>query len=926
MSEIIDFLLQNRSSNSYYTHTSMIEPTGKFQINNKDLDDLYEKYSNSEVQTGITEISEGDMPVMSDIDLKVINNKDGNNDLYTDEDILKIVKIEQYILRTIIKDCTDENLICCVLEKPGYVTKDKKYYKNGFHLQFPFTFLAKTDQESYFLPRLKKEVLENGMFSNYDINDVVDRSYLKNPWLLYGSIKYEHTDTYLLTKIYDKELNLVKGKKVFSNYKIYNSNHDIIPFTKEKNWKYYLPRILSIRPFGRDICQVKDDLPIIVKIPKKSKPKKKFSKIKHTKIQKEELKLSKKLLGILSQHRVENHMECMRIGWILYNISDGSEDGYDIWLNFCKNIKETHKTRGSPSNFNNSFCENEWSKMTIKDLTIGTLKFLAKNDNQQKYNDLMTDQMKEQITNCINIGGSHTSIARALYAKYGSEYVCSSITFKTWYTFNGIIWERIDEGVNLRNKISSEISSLFKQQVKVLQKELRQLNNEDVDSDELTAAELMEIQKEKSVESGRINEQIKKILKLAGCCEQAPYKNNVMKECVDIFYNKNFNRKLDSNKYIIAFKNGVYDLLKHEFIQGLPNHYLSIQLGVEYKTFFNNDKSVEDVNDFLNKVFPDKLVRKYFLDTTSSVFIGGNFHKLVLFWSGEGNNAKSVTQNIVEAMLGKYAIKLPTSLLVGKRTQASAACPELARSGNGVRWAVLQEPDKKDIINVGILKELSGNDTFFARGLYKEGGEITPLFKLTVICNDPPQLNDDQAAWNRIRVIPFESTFDDNAPPTIEEQMKQKHFFKDSNFDDKIPSMICAFAWVLLQHLKNNYKHITKKLYEPEKVLLATKSYQKKNDIYRQYVEEHIKDDSNGKISLTEMYKDFKDWHKESLPGHSLQTKNEVKDHFEKIWGEAGKGIKWKGYRLKTLEDEIEDGDVMLLEDIDFDHSNAPEL
>ena len=55
-------------------------------------------------------------------------------------------------------------------------------------------------------------------------------------------------------------------------------------------------------------------------------------------------------------------------------------------------------------------------------------------------------------------------------------------------------------------------------------------------------------------------------------------------------------------------------------------------------------------------------------------------------------------------MMGNYSIKLPTSLITGKRTQSSAACPELVRAGNGVRWAVLQEPDAKDVINIGILK------------------------------------------------------------------------------------------------------------------------------------------------------------------------------------------------------------------------------
>ncbi len=37
-----------------------------------------------------------------------------------------------------------------------------------------------------------------------------------------------------------------------------------------------------------------------------------------------------------------------------------------------------------------------------------------------------------------------------------------------------------------------------------------------------------------------------------------------------------------------------------------------------------------------------------------------------------------------------------------------------------------------------------------------------------------------------------------------------------------------------------------------------------------------------------------------------------------KIWGEPMVGMKWKGYRLKTLQDDIDNGDAVLLEDDDL--------
>ena len=405
-------------------------------------------------------------------------------------------------------------------------------------------------------------------------------------------------------------------------------------------------------------------------------------------------------------------------------------------------------------------------------------------------------------------------------------------------------------------------------------------------------------------------EGVKKIMKIINSLKSAPFKNNIMKEAMEVFYNDKFNKKIDANPYLIGFSNGVYDLKNNIFREGRPSDYISMKMSVDYdQTIKNTDSEVSEVYDFLEKIFPDKSIRQYFLDVSSDIFVGGNPSKIVQFWSGEGDNGKSITQILFEKMLGDYSIKLPTSLITGKRTQSSAASPELVRAGNGVRWVVLQEPDQKDFLNIGVLKELSGNDTFYARGLFKSGKEITPMFKIVLICNEPPKIpNGDKATWNRIRVIPFESTFCDDAPKTFEEQLKQKRFPKDRHFADKIPSMVKAFAWILINHRK----HITKRI-EPEKVKLATNAYRKRNDIYRQFVEESIMESHDSLLSITEVYTQFKEWFRDSLPGQSVPIKNDVKEYFSRLWGYAEKGWKWRGYRIRTLQDDLESGEAFIL-------------
>ena len=140
-------------------------------------------------------------------------------------------------------------------------------------------------------------------------------------------------------------------------------------------------------------------------------------------------------------------------------------------------------------------------------------------------------------------------------------------------------------------------------------------------------------------------------------------------------------------------------------------------------------------------------------------------------------------------MLGELAIKFSTTLITGKKGAMGSAAPELARAGGGVRWAVLEEPDGDEEINVGILKSLSGNDSYWARDLFEKGKstrEITPMFKLIFIANKLPGMKyADKATWNRIRVIPFESTFvkpGEPCPLTYEEQLLEKRFPMNTEF------------------------------------------------------------------------------------------------------------------------------------------------
>lgn len=884
-----NILRENYVDGVFHTHVSMIQPRGKYQFNRQSLEEFWKCYCdtlqrNNNPMVGVAEKPQQYLPILVDVDLKVNTELISleSDKLYTYDQVKQLVQIYQSILKKITDECEENDLVCVLLEKPPYKVNNA-IMKNGFHLHFPNLFLDKVVQDVHLIPRVKEALKENKLFANLGFEnsgDVIDKSCCSVPWLLYGSKKEEGANSYKLSKIYDSQCEEITIEEAFEHYQIFDKSERMINISGRI--EYYLPRILSIVPYGRLTKEAKSGL----SLPSAKKDTKEKNLKKYEAISNEAgVKIAESLLPLLGTHRAEDYGEWMTVGWALYNISDGSEAGLNLWLRFSQR---------SADKFDEAKCIYEWERMTKTDMTIGTLKYFASIDSPGKYEEFKKKERDTYLDRSIS--GSHNDIARVLHAEYGNKYVCASISNKLWYQFNGTRWEMMEDGHELREKISSVVVGFF-----------IDMKHELVDKQKTAEKEMAQL----------IELQMKAIGKIIIALKTAPFKDNVMKECREVFFDKRFLHKLDTNPNLICFKNGVFDAKNFIFRSGRPEDFISKSMPINYVEFKPDDEKVIEVEKFLEKIFPDSSVRHYFKDVESEVFVGGNHRKIVKVWTGEGDNGKSITQMIKDQMLGEYSIKAPTTLITSKKPMNGSAWPELVRAGGSVRDITLEEPDENEEINIGIMKHLSGNDTITCRDLFQKGKdmrEIKPMFKITLICNKLPNIrNSDRATWNRIRVIPFESTFcreDDPAPESYEEQLRQKRFPMDRDFAKKIPDLVEAFCWVLINHSKNG----TKLKIDPEKVRSATLNYRKRNDVYRQFIEEEIKETGKDgdKISLNELYQGLRDWFRNSMPNHTIPVKNDIKEYFTKIWGELINN-KWSGFRKRTDQDDIDEGRVIIV-------------
>jgi P4 family phage/plasmid primase-like protien len=249
--------------------------------------------------------------------------------------------------------------------------------------------------------------------------------------------------------------------------------------------------------------------------------------------------------------------------------------------------------------------------------------------------------------------------------------------------------------------------------------------------------------------------------------------------------------------------------------------------------------------------------------------------------------------DFIEKTLGDYYTIVPISLLTNKRVASNSAQSELVRT-KGKRFAVMQEPSEGDKINIGLMKELTGNDTITARALYKENVDFKPQFKMFMTCNDLPDVpSNDGGTWRRIRVLQFKSKFCD-----VPNEQVSTEFKIDPELSEKIQRWGSTFIGMLI-NIHNSLD--VQKIVEPDEVKVATTSYQRNNDMVGQFVDEVFVKSDNDKLSITKIWALYKAWAKENMNSRKTLEKPHLKQELEKLLGKQVKGS-WKGYTIRKIK------------------------
>ena len=817
--------LSANTSTTQFTHTGL--KGGKYWIPEDKQDQFYDLYAEWLLDGKLVHLVEKNTKIGSlRIDFDFIYDPAVKTHQHTQQQVLEFTKaymkeVSEYLV-------IPENVEIYVMEKrkPTHDEKNNRM-KSGIHIVIPSISTSTNVEQSIRRNLLKSmDTYFPGLPLIEKWDKVYDEAVVKRSvnWMLYGSRKGdEQSLPYLISYILNYSRDKIEicnsvpeiTKDLIKKLSVRKQESDETPLT---------PKAKQIYEAGQDVV-ISGGRAVT---PARGRPAQRGEKPNSRgsspmrrptrPLEPEYKEYLKAHVMNLSLDRATKYEEWLKVALCLHDIHP---DLLEVFLDFSSQYEDK---------YNEADCIQKWNSITFRNdgnkLGIGSLYYWSRTDNPQGYLEIEKLNIDRLIK--LACSGTEHDVARVVNAMYRDMYKCTDFGKNVWYRWMGHIWAETDCGVDLQIRLSSEIAELFFKKTNAVSREMEQSN--------LMRCTSIETKGDCGAcdycDKNKLREGLNKIYTKL---KTTTFKNNIMKESKELFFDEQFTKKVDSNKDIIAFNNGVLDLTTFEFRDGKPEDYISFSTQIDY----DEDKKYYEYSEwpqielFLSQVLPDPEVRSYFMKHLSTCLMGGNKAQKFHILTGSGSNGKSMLMNLASKALGDYAAVVPIALFTQKRAGSGSAAPEVIRL-KGRRFVTMQEPDEKVALNTGLMKLVSSGEKMYARDLFKSGCEFEVQAKFHLACNDKPEINStDGGTWRRLMVINFVSKFTDT-PKEINQFL----------IDESIQYLVNSQEWAtpFLSYMIHTLKEGKgfHKLQAPPKVMEYTSEYRNDNDGIARFMNEKI--------------------------------------------------------------------------------------
>jgi P4 family phage/plasmid primase-like protien len=337
-------------------------------------------------------------------------------------------------------------------------------------------------------------------------------------------------------------------------------------------------------------------------------------------------------------------------------------------------------------------------------------------------------------------------------------------------------------------------------------------------------------------------------------------------------------QRFDSNPWLLNVENGTIDLQTGELREHRREDYLTKLAPVAY----DPTQKCPRWKKFLEEVFalhPDLLpfIQKF----VGYSLTGDTREECFALLYGTGRNGKGTFLKTIQGFLGDYAGTADFSAFVSARYNGPR---DDVANMQGRRFVAAQESREGAALAESLIKWLTGGDRVRARRLYENSTEFDPTAKLWLATNHRPIVRGtDPAIWSRIKLIPFEVSFEGREDKTLKQELVKE-----------APGILAWAVRGCLRWQKEGLKF-------PESVVKATQEYRSDSDQVGRFIAERCV--LEGKCKALLLYQGYQGWC--SSMGEEALTANAFGRRLTErglVKWYTNQGMMYRGITMRELE------------------------
>lgn len=307
--------------------------------------------------------------------------------------------------------------------------------------------------------------------------------------------------------------------------------------------------------------------------------------------------------------------------------------------------------------------------------------------------------------------------------------------------------------------------------------------------------------------------------------------------------------------------NGVLNLLSRELV---PSRYRPLPSQITAVSY-DPLATAPLFSRVLDEIFEfNEPMKRFVLRLFGLFMLGRPIEKIFVIWYGpSANNGKSKLINVLKGVLGPYFTMLPTAALMLKSHTSDGANPSIAQLG-GKRLAVVSEPTDKQVLDVSLVKQLTGDGHINVRGIYGAPVDMEIEATFLMVTNAMPRVReDDEGFWNRALVVPFNRSF------SKEEE--------DRELDAKLAK---EYPGILNMMLDGLHDYLVNGLNRPDQIGQATQGQRDGADPFAAFFADILVRSATATTNLKDIHAAYLTWQKQSQRFRQL-SKTELSERLE---------------------------------------------